>query len=41
MLTNRTRLDTIKSRSQLICGVSGEIPGFSFVGTDGNTAVLM
>jgi general L-amino acid transport system substrate-binding protein len=34
---NRTsdRTDTVKSRGQLICGVSGEIPGFSFVGTDG------
>ncbi len=31
----RNRLDAIKSRSQVICGVSGEIPGFSFVGTDG------
>jgi len=29
------RTDTVKSRGQLICGVSGEIPGFSFVGTDG------
>jgi general L-amino acid transport system substrate-binding protein len=35
--SNRTsdRTDTVKSRGQLICGVSGEIPGFSFVGTDG------
>ncbi|MBW4558156.1 MAG: amino acid ABC transporter substrate-binding protein [Trichormus sp. ATA11-4-KO1] len=32
----RDRWDAIKSRGQLICGVSGEIPGFSFVGTDGN-----
>lgn len=31
----RNRLDSIKSRGQVICGVSGEIPGFSFVGTDG------
>ncbi|BBD58175.1 family 1 extracellular solute-binding protein [Nostoc sp. HK-01] len=31
----RNRWDTIKSRGQLICGVSGEVPGFSFVGTDG------
>ncbi|WP_066376460.1 MULTISPECIES: amino acid ABC transporter substrate-binding protein [unclassified Anabaena] len=29
------RSDTVKSRGQLICGVSGEVPGFSFVGTDG------
>lgn len=31
----RNRWDSIKSRGQLICGVSGEVPGFSFVGTDG------
>ena len=31
----RNRWDTIKSRGKLICGVSGEVPGFSFVGTDG------
>jgi general L-amino acid transport system substrate-binding protein len=29
------RWDTVKKRGQLICGVSGEVPGFSFVGTDG------
>lgn len=29
------RWDAIKSRGKLICGVSGEVPGFSFVGTDG------
>ncbi|ALF51671.1 amino acid ABC transporter substrate-binding protein [Nostoc piscinale CENA21] len=33
--TASDRTDTVKSRRQLICGVSGEIPGFSFVGTDG------
>jgi general L-amino acid transport system substrate-binding protein len=34
--SNRSdRTDTVKGRGQLICGVSGEIPGFSFVGTDG------
>jgi general L-amino acid transport system substrate-binding protein len=33
--TNRNRWDSIKSRGQLICGVSGQIPGFSFVETDG------
>ena len=33
--TTRSRWDTIKSRGQLICGVSGQIPGFSFVETDG------
>ncbi|BAZ38484.1 amino acid ABC transporter periplasmic amino acid-binding protein [Calothrix sp. NIES-4101] len=31
----RNRWDTVKNRGQLICGVSGEVPGFSFVGTDG------
>ncbi|MEH1972119.1 MAG: amino acid ABC transporter substrate-binding protein [Nostoc sp.] len=31
----RNRWDNIKSRGQVICGVSGEVPGFSFVGTDG------
>jgi general L-amino acid transport system substrate-binding protein len=25
---------TVKNRGKLICGVSGELPGFSFVGTD-------
>jgi general L-amino acid transport system substrate-binding protein len=31
----QNRWNSIKSRGQLICGVSGEVPGFSFVGTDG------
>ncbi|MDZ8052341.1 MAG: amino acid ABC transporter substrate-binding protein [Aulosira sp. ZfuVER01] len=31
----KNRWDTVKNRNQLICGVSGEVPGFSFVGTDG------
>ena len=31
----RVLWNRIKSRGQLICGVSGELPGFSFVGTDG------
>ncbi|MDF5709521.1 MAG: amino acid ABC transporter substrate-binding protein [Nostoc sp. S4] len=31
----QNRWNTIKSRGQVICGVSGEIPGFSFVGADG------
>lgn len=31
----QNRWDTVKNRGQLICGVSGEVPGFSFVGTDG------
>lgn len=33
-------LDTVKNRGKLICGVSGELPGFSFVGTDGKYAGL-
>ena len=32
---NTSRLDLIKDRGELICGVSGKIPGFSFLGTDG------
>ena len=32
---NRNRWASVKSRGQVICGVSGEVPGFSFVGTDG------
>lgn len=36
----KSRLDTIKSRGKLICGVSGELPGFSFVGADGKYAGL-
>jgi general L-amino acid transport system substrate-binding protein len=32
---NRNLWNTVKNRGKLICGVSGEIPGFSFVGTDG------
>jgi general L-amino acid transport system substrate-binding protein len=31
----RVLWNRIKSRGQLVCGVSGELPGFSFVGTDG------
>jgi len=30
-----SRLDLIKERGELICGVSGKIPGFSFLGIDG------
>jgi general L-amino acid transport system substrate-binding protein len=38
--TSNSRLDTVKNRGKLICGVSGELPGFSFVGTDGKYAGL-
>jgi len=31
-----SRLDLIKKRNELICGVSGKIPGFSFLDSDGS-----
>ena len=31
-----SRLNLIKKRNELICGVSGKIPGFSFLDSDGN-----
>ena len=31
---NSSRLDLIKNRNELICGVSGKIPGFSFMKSD-------
>jgi len=31
-----SRLDTVKSRGKLICGVDGGIPGFSYVDQNGN-----
>ncbi len=33
---NISRLDLIKKRNELICGVSGKIPGFSFLKSDGS-----
>ncbi|WP_320664807.1 amino acid ABC transporter substrate-binding protein [Prochlorococcus sp. MIT 1223] len=33
---NQSRLELIKKRNELICGVSGKIPGFSFLKSDGN-----
>ena len=30
-----SRIDTILSRGKLICGVSGQLPGFSFVDEKG------
>ena len=33
---NSSRLDIIKNRNELICGVSGKIPGFSFLESDGS-----
>ena len=35
-----SRLDTVKSRGTLICGVEGTIPGFSFVDSSGNYSGL-
>ncbi|MEB3161659.1 MAG: amino acid ABC transporter substrate-binding protein [Prochlorothrix sp.] len=35
-----SRLDAVKERGKLICGVEGTIPGFSFVGTDGSYSGL-
>ncbi len=32
---NQSRLDLIKERNELVCGVSGKIPGFSFLESDG------
>ncbi|MEM9927438.1 MAG: amino acid ABC transporter substrate-binding protein [Cyanobacteria bacterium P01_D01_bin.50] len=37
---NNSRLNTVKSRNQLLCGVSGQLPGFSFVDTDGKYSGL-
>ena len=34
------RLATVISRGKLVCGVSGELPGFSFVGKDGKYSGL-
>lgn len=34
------RLATVLNRGKLICGVSGELPGFSFVGQDGKYSGL-
>lgn len=33
--TKTSRLDTVKKRGKLICGVSGKLPGFSFVNEKG------
>ena len=37
-VSKNNRLDLVKQRGYLICGVSGEIPGFSFVDFDGKYA---
>nr|WP_290222909.1 amino acid ABC transporter substrate-binding protein [Trichocoleus desertorum] len=36
----QSQLDTIISRGNVVCGVSGELPGFSFVGQDGKYSGL-
>lgn len=33
--TNTSRLETVKSRGKLVCGVNGQLPGFSFVNENG------
>jgi general L-amino acid transport system substrate-binding protein len=33
---NGSRLETVKSRGKLICGINGEVPGFSFVNEKGD-----
>ncbi len=38
--TASNRLATIQQRGKLVCGVSGELPGFSFVDAQGNYAGL-
>jgi general L-amino acid transport system substrate-binding protein len=38
--TSSSRLDTIKQRGNLICGVNGEVPGFSFVDENGKYSGL-
>ena len=35
-----SRLDTIKQRGKLVCGVEGTIPGFSFVDSSGQYSGL-
>ena len=35
-----SRLDIIKARGYLVCGVSGELPGFSYIDRDGMYAGL-
>ncbi|NJL77879.1 MAG: amino acid ABC transporter substrate-binding protein [Richelia sp. RM2_1_2] len=37
---SNSRLNAVKSRNNLICGVSGELPGFSFVDASGNYSGL-
>ncbi len=36
--SGNSRLDLVKKRGYLICGINGKLPGFSFVNSDGNYA---
>ena len=38
--TNQSRLEIVLDRGKLICGVSGKLPGFSFVNQQGNYSGL-
>lgn len=38
--TGQSRLDIVKARGTLICGVNGEVPGFSFVDENGQYSGL-
>ena len=38
--TSASRLDTVKGRGKLICGINGEVPGFSFVNEKGEYSGL-
>lgn len=38
--TTGSRLDTVKGRGSLICGINGEVPGFSFVDENGQYSGL-
>ena len=33
---SESRLDLVKQRGELLCGVSGKIPGFSFLSAEGS-----
>ena len=34
--SGQSRLDIVKERGQLVCGVNGQLPGFSFLDSSGN-----
>ena len=34
------KMETIRSRGKLVCGVDGKLPGFSFLGPDGTYSGL-